>query len=300
MLVVAAACTASEESGSAELFKGHLTGVPIESAIGDIDSENAGVIRIALERVPEPLPPKAVSLVKFLVAAMTSPVGLTVATPPDGVLRSEFVVAAPGSNSIRVGLLCLRNVEQVPCAPTAAVWDIKLPPYTLAPATVEVPANEGDRLDFIVLVAGDATRPEPASTALSVTVGSGVQTNEAVSASPSHSAVFGGCGFATITADTSPQKTFRVPGTQPLERQLFLVVQPCPASARFEVVRAVQIVDELTALSLPGLESFTRVTPPALVIPLPRVSRVRSGSDVRIVVFRDGSPAWITHPVRFA
>lgn len=294
VLLVAVACDGDREARPASVGK-RLTGVPIDSVIDDLDAEHAEVIRLALKEVPDPLPRHAVSLVKLISDATPSPEGVVVATPPDGMLRTHVILADPGSNSVRIHLLCLRNAEQVPCAPTALIWDVALGPSTLARAAVAFPVAEGDRLDFIALVDGDLSRPRPASTGLSAVVG-GRRTNDpAVVTAPAHAAVFGGCDFATIATDTSPQSSFRPPGTQPRSQPLFLVIQPCEGTT--EILRAVQVLGSDIARPLEGWDGFKKVTQPALVVPL-STSGFGRGLEMRVVVLRDRAAAWITHPVR--
>jgi hypothetical protein len=125
--------------------------------------------------------------------------------------------------------------------------------------------------------------------------------NETTTRVQEHEAVFGGCDFATIQADISPQTNFRRPGEQPLSRPLFLIVQPpCEAGSAPvpEIVRAVAVVDRTIVVPLSGFEAPIKIIGRAMVMRLPRLDSLKAGSEMQIVVFRERLPSWITHPVR--
>lgn len=279
---------------------GRLQGTPIDRRIGKMNADHAQLIRFAIETVPKPLPREATPFVQFLADEGDSRHGI-IKTPPNGKLRNHYVVAAPGSNTLQFNLVCLRNFEQVACAPSVRVWQVSLSPLTMVEAPIEFAVHEGDRLDFLVLIKGDLVRPFPASQDSHVAVGVRRKPASTLEA-PRHDAVLGGCDLATIQADAARHKSFRPPGEQPLSRPLFLIVQPpCDSNKnpRGEVIRVVGVVDRTNVVVFPGLESPLRIIAPAVVEHIPHLVSLRSGSELQIVVFRERLPAWITHPVKF-
>jgi len=289
-----------EPPASPPIGIGQLHGTPIADVIGELDGEHAQLIRFALATVPTPLPPEATPFVQFLAEQLDSEAGI-VEIPSGGTLRNRYVVVAPGSNALSFNLVCLRNFEQVPCTPAAGVWHVTLTPLTLVQAPIQFAVREGDRLDFLLLIEGDSRRPTPASEDSHVDVGAHREPRDAQEA-PQHAAVFGGCDFATITTRSSYQRHFQLPREQPLSRQLFLIVQPPCDSANSSadvVVRAVEVIDRSTVVAFPGLTSATRIVGRALVMPIPRSSSLRTGSEMQIVVFREVLPGWVTHAVKF-
>jgi hypothetical protein len=282
---------------------GLLTGVPIPGVLHDIDEEHAELLRVAMRTVPSPLPPEAVSLVKFLEGARGSKDGIRVEAPVQGTLRTSFVVADPGTNSVNLNLLCLLNFQQIACSSQSLVWQITLPPSTVVRAPVDMPVRDGDRLDFLIMVSGDLKRPKPVSSEVPVLVGSQTSPAERTARDGAiHAAVFEGCNFATIQPETLPQKLFHRPGEQRLSRALFLIVQlPCADrnGVGSEIIHAVEVVDRTKSLTFPGLDSPVRVTGSAFVVKIPRLAALHAGSELQIIVFRERVQGWVTHPVKF-
>jgi hypothetical protein len=272
-----------------------IKGVAITDVLGGLDPKLASLLRAAMGSVPSPLPPEAVSLVQFVSDGRDSPEGLTLGVPVDGILRTHFVVADPGSNSVRLNLLCLSNFHQVACTPSTSVWEVTLPPSSIVQAPVELPAKGGDRLDFLLVVEGDLIRPDLASQDSHLTVGAPSSPTAFDGTAPTHSAVFKGCDFATILPDVSPQTEFHLPGKKRLSQPLFLVVQPC---AKGEVIRAVEVTNRTIAEPFPALASPVKAAGP-VVLPITHPAGLSSGYELQIFVLRDRLPGWVTHPVEF-
>jgi len=296
-LLVLLACTHASKPEGDLGHSGELTGIPIANGLAGIDSDHAKFIRLAVANVPAPLPVEAVSLLKFVIGEETSGHGLRFLRVTGSDLNTKVVVADPGSNSVHLKLLCLRNFHQVSCSPTASFWRITLPPSSIVQAPVTFDVTQGDRLDFLLIVAGDLSRPEPASADVPISVGPS-HPSQVEAEGSGHASVFGGCDFATIVTRTSFQATFHKPGKQTASTPLFLVVQPCERDSKSEevTIRAAAVVDGSSVVSLPGLDSFVRFVGPAMVQPIAGIS-LTPGSEIQMVVFRADKPAWITHPV---
>lgn len=309
LLIATSACSGPSRSnqtdsrGDAPEKGGRITGSPIARGIGSLEAKQAEIIRLALNTVPDPLPPEAVSLVKFLAGARESATGRSIITrESDGLLRTQLVLADPGSNQLDLTLICLRNLQQVACSSEARVWTVSLSPMSMARIPIDhIVVEPQDELGILVMIPGDRRRPYPASTWLRAFVDAEPSPAPSVTTAPAHPSVFGGCDFATIAPDPSPQDTFKRPGTQPLSRRLFLVAQPpCDNSERAdEIIRAVIVLNRTSAVQFPGLNEPTRMPGPALVVPLPRLGSVKVGTELQVVVFRQQGAAWITHPVSF-
>ena len=300
-LVVVVACQGDRvDRGSTPKEIGVLTGVPIDRMLPNLDSEEQDLIRFAMGAVPKPLPETATPFVQYLEGAKHTDDGSTLQVPPNDRIHAHYDVAAPGTNSLAFNFICLRNFEQVRCSAVAKVWKVDLSPKTIVRVPVELDARDGDRLDFLIMIDGDDVRPFPASEDSHDAVGHVRRQSSGTGAE--HEAVLGGCDFATITTETSFQTNFQPPRRQSTSRQLYLLVQPAchsGGSVESEVVLAAEIIDRVTVLPLPGLDSPTRTVGRALIVPIPRSPAFKVGSQLQIVVFRERLPGWMTQGVRF-
>ena len=276
-----------------------LQGVAIDSVLNEVEAEYAEILRFAMANVPSPLPAQAVSLVKFVAGQKPSPTGPRLSVPSDGILRTEVFISNPGSNGVDLMVLCVRNIVQIPCSSSARVWHVVLSPSMFARAQVVAPVENGDTLHFLLLVAGDRVRPFPASSEIHVSVGAPSKRHDVIPSS-GHDPIFEGCDFATLTADLKPHQSFQRPKAQSLAGALYLVVQPaCDGSNTNETVQAVGVVDRTTVVTFPGLDAPTSIDGRALVEPIPRWKVLRPGTELQVIVMREGKHSWITHPVTF-
>jgi hypothetical protein len=276
-----------------------IIGQPITDHLDDIDAEHRGLLEFSLQTVPTPLPKAAVSLIKYVDGAVATRDGLSLAAPRSGHLRTKLVLADPGSNRLSIRILCLLNFLQSPCASRTRVWEVILPPSTLASVPIEIAAKNGDRIDLIVLIDGDRGRPQPGSLDLFVSVGK-LKPWHATSKAPPHGRVFGGCGFATLQASDTTRQTFHpfTDARRPL-RPYLIVQAECTdtAGSSTELVRAVQIEDGSTVVALPGFGEATTLTSAALVLQLPTPSPTTH--EVRVLVLREHAAGWLTHPLTY-
>lgn len=76
----------------------------------------------------------------------------------EDVAQAPFAVANPGTLTHQPNVLCLRNQVQVSCSKQADVWQLTLPPKSLAILSNQLEAESGDRLSFLFLADQDYKR----------------------------------------------------------------------------------------------------------------------------------------------
>lgn len=275
---------------------------PLEAALGRFEPELAERARSFARSVPESVPRLAVALFTFLDLPRPSSGLSVVPLGDDGMARTRFVAGNPASNTLEATLVCLREARQVPCAPEAPVWRVSLRPQSLAALAVAVPAARGDRLDLVLLVAGDDLRPRPGTRVLTAVAEDRPAAPSGVVEASAHERVLGGCDLATITVTDRATKVYSPPRNKSRDAELFVVVQPCEGPDR--VVRLVPIGDRRRVLEFPGEHWHAPVRvrgDVTLVVPIPKEGRGVLG-EVQVVALQYGEVgpnAWVTPAATF-
>lgn len=195
-------------------------------------------------------------------------------------VETEVALANPGWNTNQPNVLCLLNGRQVGCAPDVDVWEVMLPPQTLALLPIRLKARPGDRVTFLFLAHDEPKRPFPSSQMQTLYVehtpipGPPPASVEA----PSAPKVLGGCNNVTMLTDPKPAKTYRPPHTQQRGSPLYVLVQLCNPRGK-EYVWFVPIANRTTVLDPPGevWHSVVRLADEANVATLVPVDSTRQG-----------------------
>lgn len=274
-LVMSSACasnatTVTPTVPNRKVKTAHLEGQPFEEMLPQLGPSQRSLLLDFAATVPNPVPRLAYPSVVFLEPTVLSPPeGPLVVELSDGYAEVQIGIANPGSNVNQPNVLCLRNAVQIDCTLEVGVWDISLPPETLAFVPTRIPASPGDQLTFLLLAEDEPKRVQLGSQMLWAFVEERPGLPSEFVEAPIHAKVLGGCDIATIVTDASPSDTFHIPGTQKWGTILYVLIQLCEPTGR-EYVQLVPIVDRTRVIDLPGemWHSAVRLMGPASVIPV--------------------------------
>lgn len=273
-LLVGVACagntaSAPRDAPTTQVKMARLGGQPLEDMLPKLHPDHRSFVLDFAATVPDPLPALAQASVVMLEPGSPPSDGRPIVELLDGFAEVEVGIANPGSNTNQPNVVCLRNGEQVSCTPDVNVWEVVLPPRTLAFVPTRIPANRGDRLTFLLLARDDSKRVDIASQVFSAFVEKRPDLPSEFVEAPVHEAVLRGCDFATLVTDTSPTDTFRIPGTQKRGTELYLLIQLCSTTGR-EYMRFVPVADRVQVVDLPGdvWHYAVRLAGPVSVVPI--------------------------------
>lgn len=252
-LLLAGSCTSrAPDVGSRRGGLGSATLVapasilPLDKGLARLPAENAQDVLGFKGTVPPQAPAYAVAFSPGLTG-LFQPSGKPAVLPLNaGHVSTLAYVADVGRTPIHVRLLCVADGEQRACAPNASVWDMALTGDTIGLARVNIAATAGIRLDVLLDIFGDGTRPYPTSTDLYAYVGEtkGQFTGQPV---PVTKRFYGGCNFAELTNTLQgPRPVHRWVRNRPL----YMLVQTCANNAFSLVVRALLVVNDSQVIAV--------------------------------------------------
>ncbi len=249
-----------------------ISGEPIQERVGELSAGYREFLRAFSESVPDPLPPMAYASV-ILFDPAKEPSTVPLADLNEGIAQAPFALANPGSLTNQPNVLCLRNQVQVSCSKQADVWQLILPPKSLAILSNQLEAESGDRLTFLFLADQDHKRIQYGSTAQWIFVEKRTDLAKQFVEAPAREKIFGGCDFAILITDpsntsTSPLDLFRH-GPTPHQIKLYLLIQLCQPTDQ-DYVQLVPVVDRTQVIDFPGeiWHSPIRLTGAATLIPI--------------------------------
>lgn len=239
------------------------------------------------ETAPDPLPPMAYVSVRLFDPAK-EPSSALLADLNKGVAQAPFAVANPGTLTHQPNVLCLRNQVQVSCSKQADVWQLTLPPESLAILSNQLEAGSGDRLSFLFLADQDYKRIQYGSSAQWISVEKRTDLPKQFVEAPAREKIFGGCDFAVLITDpsntsTSPLELFRH-GLTPHQIKLYLLIQLCEPTDQ-DYVQLVPVVDRTRVIDLPGeiWHSPIRLTGATTLIPID-TTRLLNAKEFQLAV----------------
>jgi hypothetical protein len=245
---------------------------PFDEMLPRLPEENQSLLLELAGTVPEPLPELAFASTVFLEPDIPHPERDSIVPLENGFVRMEIGMANPGSNYNQPNVLCLRNGDQVACAPEVDVWAVSLPPKTLAFIPIRISAQPGDKLTFLFVPENESKRLFVGSQMLwAYAAEMPVEGTAPVEAPtpPPQQEVFGGCDVNLLLPDVSAADSYRIPGEQTRGTVLQLLINICePASEDY--VYLVPYIDRRQVVDLPGpiWRSPVRLAYPSTVIPV--------------------------------
>lgn len=131
---------------------------PIEEMLPLLPAENQSLLLELASTVPEPLPELAFASTVFLEPNIPHSERDSIIPLEDGFVQMDIGIANPGSNYNQPNVLCLLNGVQVTCTPEVDVWEVVLPPKTLAIVPIRISAQPGDQLIFLFVPQDESKR----------------------------------------------------------------------------------------------------------------------------------------------
>lgn len=130
----------------------------------------------------------------------------------DGLVEFTISIANPGTNINQPNVICLRNLDQVPCTLDVDVWEVWLQPSTLAIVPIKIAAQPGDQLSFLLVPPNEYKRVLIASQMLYAFAEQYPdEPNQFVTLPPASQPVFDSCDFNLLLPDVSPADSYRLP-----------------------------------------------------------------------------------------
>lgn len=250
-----------------------LKGQPFDTMLPKLHPTQREFLEFFAATVPEPLPEMAYpSWVALNPDSPLLPEGPLMVNRSDGYAEVQIGMANPGSHINRPNVICLRDGVQVGCTPETDVWEVMLPPKTLALVPTRIPASSGDHLVFVFLANDEPKRIDLGSQMVWAYVEQHPDPPSAWVDAPVHTRALGGCDFVAFVKDptstTSPINIFMNADT-PRGTIIYLLIQLCNPTSQ-EYVQLVPIVDRTTVVDLPDdiWHSPVRLTSVASVIPV--------------------------------
>jgi hypothetical protein len=250
-----AAPTAQPTPLSRALRTARLEGQPLELMLPSLHPDNRKFIEDFAATVPPSLPEQAYVSTVILDPASPAPEGPLIVKQSNGYADVEMAIANVGTNTNQPNVICLRNDMQVGCTPEVDVWEVALPPKTLALVSTRISASPGDSLIFLFLAQDEPKRIYAASQIKRSFVEQHSVPPSTWIDAPGHDKIFGGCNFVALVKDptdtrTSPVDLFRH-STTPRGIMLYLLFQLCNPTGQ-EYVQLLPIVNRTKIVDLPG------------------------------------------------
>jgi hypothetical protein len=249
---------------------------PFAAMLPLLPSENQERLLAFAATIPEPLPELASASSVFLhpFLSLPEPPARQIVKLHDGHARGDVAIANPGSNINQPNVLCLRNGVQVACTPEVDVWEVWLPPATLAILEFRIVAEPGDQLTLLFIPSDEPKRLFPGSQLLHAFVEEVPQpplSGAYAKLPPAEQPVFGdGCNFDLLLPDVSPAESLRIPYIQERGTILHLLIKPCDPPSDRHLVRLTPIINRIQVVVFPGeiWQQPVQLVYPASVLPI--------------------------------
>lgn len=265
--------------------------VPLDAlALGAADRQ---AVEEFASTVPASIPDRARPTLMFL---KDQSAGEPILQLTDGTATAQLVVVSLAMTTVRGSLLCFVGDDHRPCSTSRLEGPVDLPPSTGAEVDIELSVDGGEPVTFLYLVAGDDTRPEPASLSVQAWAGHVADVAPAVALEES-TEVLGGCDFAVIVESTERQESFKPLVAANRSQSLWLVVERCKGGP--ETVFLVAIADRTQHLraEFAPWHGPVQLRGKTTTVRLPSSFLERDG-ELQVAVIRtdgEGPVAWFTH-----